>query len=73
MNKSTSPDNTSPRILKELGRQVIFPITKIFNTLLLGGKVPNFWKLANVSPISKIKKDIENALQTTVLFVLLRY
>ena len=51
--KSTGPDDLSPRFLKELRTQIIQPLTKIFNHSVRLGKVPQDWKLANVTPIYK--------------------
>ncbi len=48
-NKSTRPDNVSPRLLKELKQQIVKPLTYIFNRSLQLNKVPEDWKLANVT------------------------
>ena len=52
-NKSMGPDNMHPTILKNLSKQLAYPITIIFNESLKSSKVPNIWKQANVSPIFK--------------------
>ena len=52
-NKSTGPDNLSPRLLKELRQQIVKPLTSIFNRSVQLNKVPEDWKLANVTPIFK--------------------
>ena len=52
-NKSTGPDQISPRVIRECHRQLVFPITKIFNKSLTECKVPSQWKLANITPIFK--------------------
>ena len=52
-NKSTGPDDISPRILKELKREILQPLTTVFNQSLQMRKVPEDWKLANVTPIFK--------------------
>ena len=52
-NKSTGPDNISPRLLKELRQEILQPLTALFNKSLQLQKVPEDWKLANVTPIFK--------------------
>ena len=51
--KASSPDNISPRVLKELADTVADPLTRIFRRSLSEGSVPADWKHANVSPIYK--------------------
>ena len=53
VNKSPGPDKISPRILKEAKSEIVKPLTILFNLSLRTGKVPNDWKLANVTPIFK--------------------
>jgi ribonuclease P/MRP protein subunit RPP40 len=52
-NKSTGPDNLSPRLIKELRHQILKPLTGLFNQSVTLRKVPEDWKLANVTPIFK--------------------
>ncbi len=60
-NKSTGPDDLSPRLLKELKEQILKPLTIIFNLTLQQKQVPEDWKQANVTPIYK-KGDKSEAL-----------
>ena len=59
MNKASGPDNISGRILKECSREISPSLTVLFNLSLTLGKMPENWKLANVSPIFK-KGEREN-------------
>ena len=52
-NKSPGPDIMSPRLLKELKQQILQPLTNIFNQSVQLKKVPEDWKMANVTPIFK--------------------
>ena len=52
-NKTPGPDCIAPRVLKETKLQVCKPLSIIFNKSLNSGKIPNDWKLANVTPIQK--------------------
>ena len=51
--KSQGPDEIHPYILKELCTSLAYPLSRIFNTSLRTGIVPDIWKSANVSPIFK--------------------
>ena len=53
VNKTPGPDKISPRLLKEAKNELVKPLTIIFNKTLQAGKVPQEWKLANVTPIFK--------------------
>ena len=52
-NKSIGPDDMHPKMLIELKNDLATPLTYIFNLSLKSGKMPNDWKLANISPIYK--------------------
>ena len=52
-NKTPGPDNFHPKILKNVVDEICGPLTSIFNKSLQEGKVPEDWKLANVTPIFK--------------------
>lgn len=57
-NKSTGPDNLSPLLIKELKQQIFQPLTNIFNRSVQLNKVPEGWKMANVTPIFKGDKSV---------------
>ena len=60
-NKSTGPDDISPRILKECYTQLENPVTRLFNKSLAQAAVPRAWKRANITPIFK-KGDKKQAI-----------
>ena len=47
------PGNFHPRFLKETVDSIAYPITLLFNKSLSEGKLPQDWKLANVTCIFK--------------------
>ncbi len=55
-NKSTGPDNISPRVLKECSDQLEYPLTLLFNKSLAQGRIPGAWKKANITPIFKKRR-----------------
>ena len=50
---SPGPDGITPRLLKELAREIAGPLSKIFQKSLQEGVVPADWKFANVTPKHK--------------------
>ncbi len=46
-------DSSSPWLLKELKQEIFQPLTNTFNRSLQEKKVPEDWKIANVTPIDK--------------------
>nr|XP_054766959.1 uncharacterized protein LOC129274131 [Lytechinus pictus] len=52
-NKSAGPDGIHPRVLKELAREISYPLTSIFNLSMGEGYLPLDWKKANIVPIHK--------------------
>ena len=58
-NKASGPDDISGRILKEYSREISPSLTMLFNLSLTLGKMPENWKVANISPIF-LKRDREN-------------
>ena len=59
VNKACSPDLISPRLLKEGGIILSWPLSIIFNRSLEQGYFPTCWKYGNVTPIHK--KDDKSA------------
>jgi len=53
VSKTPGPDGIHPRVLKELASVLAIPLTKIFQSSLDTGSVPQSWKLANMTPIFK--------------------
>ncbi|KAL8595170.1 hypothetical protein ACOMHN_013843 [Nucella lapillus] len=52
-NKATGPDGISPRVLKELAKELAPGLTAVFQSSLTTGSVPADWKDAHVTPIFK--------------------
>ena len=63
VNKTPGLDCIAPRVLKEATYQISKPFAILINKFLNSGKVPDFWKLANVTPIQK--KEINHYRLTT--------
>ena len=42
-----------PKFLKETAKNIAEPLTKIFQKSIETRKIPNTWKLANVTPLHK--------------------
>ena len=51
--KSMGPEEIHPRVLRELAEVIAEPLSIIYQRSLLTGEVPEDWRLANVTPISK--------------------
>ena len=51
--KAPGPDGLHPAILKPLSEVLAEPLTALFNESLASGKLPEDWKVANVTPIHK--------------------
>ena len=51
--KSTGPDNVSPRMLKSTAHSIAPSMTKLFNLSIASGSNPQAWKLARIVPIHK--------------------
>ena len=51
--KSSGPDQMHPKFLKETAKNIAEPLTKIFQKSIEARKIPNTWKLANVTPLHK--------------------
>ena len=52
-NKSPGPDKFYPKILKQVKDKITKHLANIFNMSLHEGKVPEDWKLADITPIFK--------------------
>ena len=53
INKTEGPDGMHPRLLKELAKELGYPLMVLFNKSLKQGKIPTAWKNAEVKPIFK--------------------
>ncbi|RMC06903.1 hypothetical protein DUI87_16353 [Hirundo rustica rustica] len=51
--KSMGPDGIHPRMMRELADELAKPLSIIYQQSWFTGKVPDDWKLANVTPIHK--------------------
>jgi hypothetical protein len=51
--KTPGPDQIHPRLLKEAGDSLAYPLTILFNKSIREGTVPNSWKEACITPIYK--------------------
>ena len=51
--KSPGPDRIHPRLLKELAEIILEPLEKMFNLSLQSSKVPEEWKIGEISAIFK--------------------
>ncbi len=52
-NKSPGPDGLYPRVLQELSEELAHPLAILFNKSRECGKLPQEWKLAEITPIFK--------------------
>jgi hypothetical protein len=53
VNKANGPDKISNKLLKETANSIAEPLKSLFEMSLASGKVPNIWKMANVTPVFK--------------------
>ena len=51
--KSPGPDRVHPRLLKELAEIILEPLEKMFNLSLQSSKMPEEWKIGEISAIFK--------------------
>ena len=49
------PDNVTNRLLIELCDQIAEPLATLFSKSLEHGKIPDDWRMSNVTPIYKLK------------------
>lgn len=48
LSKSPELDGLHPHVLKKLVETIVTPLKRIFNTSLRAGKIPSWWKKANI-------------------------
>ena len=51
--KSQGPDDIHPKFIKETSKELAKPVSIVFRRSLDEGKLPEIWKIANVTPIHK--------------------
>ena len=54
ISKASWPDIINDQVLKELADQLATPLCSLFNQSIHDGCIPEIWKMAHVSPNSKI-------------------
>ena len=58
-NKSCGHDEIPPKLVKEISKQIVKPLTHIYNQSLLTGVIPNELKVALVTPVFKANSKEE--------------
>ena len=53
VDKSAGPDGLHPMLLQQCSLSMSVPLSKIFTASIESGRVPDDWKLANITPIFK--------------------
>jgi hypothetical protein len=56
-NKNAGHDEVSAKMIKKISENIIKPLTYIYNLSFQTGKIPNFFKLAIISPIYKANEN----------------
>lgn len=54
-----------PKFIKETAKCISIPITAIFNKSMDSMKIPEMWKLANITPLHK--KKVQNTKSQTIV------
>ena len=67
-NKSTGPDNISPKLLRLAGNDIASSLTKLYHVSLNNGVVFSSWKIARLTPIFKKDEESDVELKTTDQF-----
>ena len=57
--KAVGPDNISIEIWRDLGKEGICWLTKLFNVILRTHKMPEEWRLSILIPLYKNKDDVQ--------------
>eukprot|EP00061_Rhincodon_typus_P013552 g39991.t1 len=57
VDKSPGPDGLHPRVLKEIVEEVVEVLVVIFQELLESWRIPDDWKVTNVTP--SLKKEVK--------------
>ena len=60
-NKFPGSDKIHPRVVRELGNVLAYPLYRIFDLSLRLGKIPNAWRIATVTAIYKQKGNKNEA------------
>ena len=55
--KAPGPDGMLPSVLRECSQFLAPSLAKVFNSSLQSGRVPDAWKMANITPLFKAGKD----------------
>ena len=55
--KAPGPDGMLPSVLRECSQFLAPSLAKVFNCSLQSGRVPDAWKMANITPLFKARKD----------------
>ena len=61
VDKSAGPDGLHPMLLQQCSLSMSVPLSKIFTASIESGRVPDDWKLANITPIFKKGKKNDPA------------
>ena len=51
--KSCGPDGVHPLVLKECAPFIAEPLTRLFNMVMVQGKLPDDWRIVRITPVPK--------------------
>ena len=54
--KAPGPDGLSNRVFEEYAEVLVTPVQNILNTSYSEQKLPSMWKIADVTPLPKVKQ-----------------